>query len=366
MPSKNFPLLLNGTRCMLSKEGVTKNMKKTNLLAILTLAATPALLHAQTTAYSDVVGYMQISIPAGRASLVSFPLGNSAITSGSFSGKSGNVFSTSASLAGLPNALANRSNEPAYYAEITSGPNSGLILEIIAKSSGSITFGDASSLTGNETFQIKKFTTLGDVLGAGNSAGLLGGDSVTNADVVWAVVNGAWKQYFFYDDGNGGDIDPLEWQTPGSNGDKSDTRIDPDQGVLIVRKAGSNRTVTITGAVKSTATIAPLPTGAQIITNPYPTDKTLGTLNLRTGSSSTGLVEGDSVNNSDIIYKLDNGVWKQYFVYNDGSGGEIDPVMWQTPGSNLDQSGVAVSAGEALLLIRRGTAFNWSPEKPNF
>ena len=342
-------------------------MKKTNLLAVLALAlaATPAFLHAQTTNYSDVVGYMQISIPAGRASLVSFPLGSAPITSGIFSGKSGNVLSTSASLAALPSALANSSNEPAYYAEVTSGPNSGLILEITAKTTGSITVGDASSLTGNESFQIKKFTTLGDVLGAGNSAGLLGGDSVTNADVVWAVANGAWKQYFFYDDGFGGEIDPLQWQTPGSIGDKSDTRIDPDQGVLIVRKAGSNRTVTVTGTVKTTATISPLLNGAQIITNPYPTDKTLGTLNLRTGNSSTGLVEGDSVNNSDVIYNLDNGAWKQYFVYNDGFGGEIDPVQWQTPGSGVDQSGVAVSAGEALLLIRRGSAFNWSPEKPN-
>jgi hypothetical protein len=106
--------------------------------------------------------------------------------------------------------------------------------------------------------------------------------------------------------------------------------------------------------------------GAQIITNPYPTDKTLATLKLKdpSGDTSKGMVEGDSVNNADVIYKLTNGAWKQYFVYNDGFGGEIDPIQWQTPGSGADQGGTVVSAGEALLLIRKGSAFNWLPEKP--
>ena len=42
-------------------------MRKTNLFAILALAATPAFLHAQTTSYSDVVGYNQMSFPAGNS-----------------------------------------------------------------------------------------------------------------------------------------------------------------------------------------------------------------------------------------------------------------------------------------------------------
>jgi len=340
-------------------------MKKLNLL-LGTLIATAALSHA-VDSYSDVVGYMKISIPAGKASLVSFPLGSAPITSGTFSGKSGNVLSTGSDLSALPGTLSNSSSEPAYYAEVVSGANAGIILEIVAKSTGSLTVGDASAISGNESFQIKKFTTLGDVFGKDNTAGLLSGDSVTTADVVWAVVNGAWKQYFFYDDGFAGEIDPLQWQAPGSGVDRSDTRIDPDQGLLIVRKAGSDKNVTVTGSVKSTPTISPLLNGAQIITNPYPTDKTLATLKLKdpNGNSATGMVEGDSVTNADVIYKLTDGSWKQYFVYNDGFGGEIDPIQWQTPGSGVDQGGTVVSAGEALLLIRRGSAFNWSPEKPN-
>ena len=343
-------------------------MKKINVTLAIFVAAVMAG-NAQTNstnppAYSDIVGYMKISIPAGKASLVSFPLGGAPVTAGLFSGKSGNVLSTSAALSSLPGTLLNSSSEAIYYAEITSVNNQGRILEIVGKSSASITVGDSSGITGNETFVIKKFTTIADVFGAQNSAGLKGGDSVANADVVWAVVSGAWKQYFFYDDGFAGEIDPLQWQTTGSTSDKSDTRIDPDQGLLIVRSPGANRDVTIVGTVKSTATIAPIITGAQIITNTYPIDKTLGTLDLNTGNASTGLVSGDSVATSDVLYKLENGAWKQYFIYNDGFNGEIDPIQWQTPGSVADQGGVAVSAGEALLLIRRGASFEWKPTKP--
>ena len=51
-----------------------KKMKKTNLLAVLALAATPAFLHAQTTNYSDVVGYTTLNVRAksGSANALSF------------------------------------------------------------------------------------------------------------------------------------------------------------------------------------------------------------------------------------------------------------------------------------------------------
>ena len=323
-------------------------------------------VYSQSTVSTPIVGFMKLSLPAGKATLVSFPLNQSTLVAGSLTGKSGSTLSTQADLSTLPSNLLNSDNEPKYYLEMTSGANTGLIVEILGKTSNSISVssGSASSFVGNESFQIKRFTTLADVFGATNSAGLLGGDSVTTSDVIWAVSNGSWKQYFFYDDGFGGDVDPLQWQTPGSFASKGDARIDPDQGVLVIRRAGSDTSATITGVVKSTPSFVPFINGVQIVTNPYPVDKTLGTLGLETGNSETGLVEGDSTATSDVVYKLDNGIWKQYFVYNDGFNGEIDPVDWQTPGSNSSQAGVVVSAGEALLIVRRGNAFSWNVAGP--
>ena len=44
-------------------------MKKTNLFAVLALAATPALLHAQTTNFSDIVGYTTLNVRGKTGSL---------------------------------------------------------------------------------------------------------------------------------------------------------------------------------------------------------------------------------------------------------------------------------------------------------
>lgn len=337
-----------------------------SLLMVAGLFVSVSQSNSQSTVSTPIVGFLKLSLPAGKAALISFPLNQAPLVAGTFSGKSGAVLSTSSSLAALPATLANSDNEPLYYIELMSGANSGLLIEILSKGSNtlSISSADAAQVVGDESFQVKKFTTLADVLGSSNSAGLLGGDSVTTADVVWAVTNGSWRQYFFYDDGFGGEIDPLQWQSPGSISNKGDARIDPDQGVLVVRKPGSNTTVTITGQVKATPSFVPFINGSQIVTNPYPVDKTLGTLGLKTGDPATGLVEGDSISNSDVVYKLENGVWKQYFIYNDGFNGEIDPVDWQTPGSPSSQANVVVGAGEALLIARRGAQFSWNITGP--
>ena len=105
--------------------------------------------------------------------------------------------------------------------------------------------------------------------------------------------------------------------------------------------------------------------GSQIITNPYPVAKSLDALGLKTGNETTGLREGNSDLTADVVWKLDNGTWKQFFVYNDGFGGDGEPIAWNTAGSSADQGGIQVDAGEAVLVIRKAGAFNWQPVKPN-
>jgi uncharacterized protein (TIGR02597 family) len=46
-------------------------MKKTNLFAVLALATTPAFLHAQTTNYSDVVGYVSTTLASRSDTIIS-------------------------------------------------------------------------------------------------------------------------------------------------------------------------------------------------------------------------------------------------------------------------------------------------------
>jgi len=341
-------------------------MKKLNVaLAILVTAVMAGNAQTNVTVTSDIVGYMKISIPAGKASMVSFPLNKNSVASGLATGKSGNVLSTSADLSGVSGSIINALGEPAYYLEVNSGSLKGLILDITAKGSGSVTLENASQLSGNESFKIIKYTTLADVFGDQNSAGLTGGASVAQADVIWIVSGGIFNQYYFSDDGFGGDGEPLQWTKPGNPANASVARIDPDQGILVVRKSGSAKEVTITGYVKNSSSYVPLITGSQIITNPYPVAKSLTDLGLKTGSEATGLREGTSELTADVLWKLDNGTWKQYYVYNDGFGGDGDPIAWSTAGTSLDQGNVQIAAGEAVLVVRKAGSFTWQPVKPN-
>ena len=78
-------------------------MKKTNLFAVLALAATPAFLHAQTTNYSDVVGYVKDSFNTNSDTIVTLQLQRpseltGAVSSVSDSGSSSILTLSSASL----------------------------------------------------------------------------------------------------------------------------------------------------------------------------------------------------------------------------------------------------------------------------
>ena len=90
-------------------------MKKTNLIAILALAATPAFLHAQTTNYSDVVGYQTTPIVVGLNSL-SVPFLEPALTS--------SVQANSSTSLTLNSPVgASLDSNSSYYIEIKSGSN---------------------------------------------------------------------------------------------------------------------------------------------------------------------------------------------------------------------------------------------------
>jgi len=176
-------------------------------------------------------------------------------------------------------------------------------------------------------------------------------------------VNGNWKQYYYYDDQVG--FDPTQWNDLSMVGDASDARIDPDQGLLIARKAGSNDVqLKIAGTVKSTDAKIPVAAGMQMVTNPWPTPMTFSQLGLKTtdGDVAKGLQQGPSVAESDVVYRLENGVWQQYYIYDDQVG--FDPVSWNKLGSVDDQANTQIGVGEAILIKRVASqAFEWKPSK---
>ena len=160
-------------------------MKKINLLAVLTLAATPAFLQAQTTNYSDVVGYQKIDLPyGGKAVAPTFIKPNVFQGQATISGSSVTV--SSGALSGLslgPTSFsAPVTNFPRFYAEIVSTNSSyyGYNFDITAANTadGFTSANIPAGLSGSVSLAIREHVTLADL----DPTNMSDGDSVTIYD----------------------------------------------------------------------------------------------------------------------------------------------------------------------------------------
>ena len=228
-------------------------MKKNQLLAILTLATAPALLHAQTTNYSDVVGYTTLNVRAksGAANALSFislnvhrPVALKAVVgTKSLNGSSQSVIAVSGSL--TANQFAGTGNK--HYVRVTSGANTGLISEILSNDASTITLADnldAVLDNGVTQFEVRPFWTLATAFPSG--AGLKTGTSASSADTV-TIINastGVADSYFYHSSFN-------QWRK--GTTDSSSVAIHPGSGILVTRKDTSAVSVVIAGEVIGTS-----------------------------------------------------------------------------------------------------------------
>jgi len=252
-------------------------MKKTNLLAILTLAATPAFLHAQTTSYSDVVGYQTTSLPSSGYKGVGIPLLNPALVSGNVSAKASAVITVS----GASNIGSLLQSGQPYYVEVTStGSNAGNRFDVNVdatktSNNGTITLDGSSprntanatttGLTGS-SIVLRKHVTL-DQIRASITGTLVGNDDSPNtADAIYVFRGSGFVPYWL-----GADL-----QSWWSNDDPDDHRFDviaPGQGLLF-RKRGSTGTLVSTGVVRNNDFLSVLGSGYQLNAPAFPKDYT--------------------------------------------------------------------------------------------
>ena len=121
-------------------------MKKTNLFAVLALAATPAFLHAQTTNYSDVVGYTKQTLNAGSDTIIAPQVFRPAELTAAVSGVTSSGSTATFALAG-----ANLTSNQFVY-NSTTQPNTYFVLVTAGNLTGTyfmVASNDASSVTVN-------------------------------------------------------------------------------------------------------------------------------------------------------------------------------------------------------------------------
>ena len=305
-------------------------MKKTNIIAILALAATPAFLHA-VDSYSDVVGYNKISAPLG-SSFQSFNFVNQSAYKGSI----GSVSGATLSLNGMSGVSADQwgttdglpDGEPAgipqYYLEVTSGEFAGYNFDIVSNTTSQVTLDSAppSGVLG-ASVEVRRHITLGQI--AIGSSGLTSNvDSATifnpdgsQLDVSWDGTNWIDLNNFVYGD--------LYVIYPGTG---------------FVLNTASQVNLNNTGLVKKTPTVVPVFPGAvNLVSTMKPqvgTSVTLGGANFgqylskNTDTLSTfKTVSGQLQVDNDALMWTDgdipgSGIWADLNLYVDATANTID------------------------------------------
>ena len=350
----------------------------------LMFAAANQMSFAQTTATTDPVGFITLSVKGGGSvasptlSLISPTVTQPISWQGAITAVSSSGGNTTITVSSTPSApwTVNQFNAPngSFYAEIvTVTPNNhvtGALAVITATTTSTIT------VTGNltspsvfaqvgDTLRIRKDMTIADVFGAANTAGLLASDDGSTADEILIYDGALFSAYFYY---TGSPGFPAGWYDTGFSlvpGAAQNVVIGPHQGVVIKRKTAGALSFTSNGAVKTGGTLFPIVNGLNVLGTASSKGLTLGTCGLYTGNANTGVKPSDDGSTADEVTIYTATGQTNYFYYT-GSPGFA--AGWYDSGFSLPPGGgdnVIIAPGTSFVLNRKGgSSFNWLLPSP--
>ncbi|MDB2682484.1 hypothetical protein N9Z14_07815 [Opitutales bacterium] len=335
---------------------------------------------AQTVA-TDPVGYVTLTVngsPDGVQTAytpLSLSLEKVVLASGALSEVPTSAVATDSSASYTPGEFAgtDASGNATHYLQFSSD---GLIVDIIANDATTITAGtDLTGLaTSGDAYVVKEHSTIADVFGAANEAGLTAGANSTASDLLYIMSSdgaGVFATYFVQDDPTspadvlGGD----GWRKVGAVNslDQSDVVIGPDDGIILARGVTGDIDIVVSGSVNVIDHQRDLPAGFSMVSYPYPVDVTLDDSNIYTASN--GYVSGANSSASDLVYVLgSDGLYATYFHQDDPTspadvlGGD----GWRQVGqpNNADKGSVVIPAGSSIIIQHTGAGLAWADVKP--
>ena len=348
----------------------------------LVLGASAQTSFAQTTATTDPVGFITLTVAGGgsvtspKLSLVSPTVTQPISWQGAITGVvgtgSGPTATTTITVSSTPSApwTVNQFNGAAgsFFVEIvTVLPNThttGALAVISATTANSITV--AGNLTSPNVFaqvgdsiRIRKEMTFNDTLGATNTAGLLSTDDPATADEVLVYDGASSASYYYYI----GDVsNPAGWYNSTSFLPAGNVVIGSHQGVVIKRKAAGALSFTANGAVKTGNTLFPVVNGLNVLGTVSAQGLTLATSGLYTGNATTGVKPSDDPSTADELTIYSGANQGNYYYY---SGDVSNVAGWYGSVDFLPHGTVVLQPGAAFVLNRKGgPAFNWSLPSP--
>jgi hypothetical protein len=324
---------------------------------------------------TDPVGYVTLTIngsPDGVQTAytpLSLSLENAVLASGTLSEDPTSAVATNSNASYTPSAFAgtDASGKATHYLQFTT---SGLIAYIIANDATTITTaGDLTGLaTSGDGYVVKKHSTLADIFGAANEAGLREGGDSGSSDLVQIMSSdgsGTFATYYPQDDPFDGFFGGDGWRVVGDNAtDQSDVVVGPDDGIIVARGIVGDIDIVISGSVNVIDHQRGLPNGFSMVAYPYPVDVTLDDSNIYTASN--GYVSGGDSGSSDLVFVLNsNGAYTTYYRQDDPFDGFFGGDGWRVVGDNAtDQGAVTIPSDSSVIIQHTGAGLLWADATP--
>ncbi len=319
---------------------LTKSMKKLTY-SIFAAALACGFASATTTAYTTPVGYVTTPIPANVFTFVGLTVHNPTISAGVLASASATPKSVTVTGVDFV-ALLGAPGTGTYILELADGTIQEIINWTAAGVLDTVDNITGKVVAGTTTYKLRKASTVSDVFGATNSAGLkpsVDGDYTVNTDVAYVFVDGALKIVYYYNDGAG----TTGWYDADGNPAANYPLVYAD-GFYVKRVAGSTISLVTTGEVKQAPTSGIVNHGWNFLSSVAPAGLTLGTSGLQ--NFITPSADGDYTTNCDNVY-LYTPALRICYYFNDGAG----TVGWYDADGN-DATGASVEG--AFLILDRG------------
>lgn len=320
-------------------------MKRLPLVTAAALSAFAASSMAQN-ATTVPVGAVQISLPAGKSTMICIPMIGDVV----YSGVVGSLSSTTITVAGSPWGANEFGGTTPFFVLVKSGLHSGRMLRIASNTASTLTLDtddnagnnvplnvSGKSLAVGDKFQITEGTTLGSLFGTsvGNLV-LTGATRASSADNVGIYDPLTLKtNTYFFNTTPGVNC----WVKVGSTVNQNNLLVWPGQGLAVsTLSSGGTKSFTVLGTVPDVAPVLKLePTRSDRIGTILPVDLTLSQLNL--GSTWK---QADRASSADTISIYDSNTlkWVTYYKKLDNN--------WYQVGSTAIQNSKVIPAGSSF------------------
>lgn len=336
------------------------------------LSTVPVGLAAAAPDLSEVSGVHRLALTAGP-NLISAPLHRAASFRGTVSGVAAGTLTFGTSPGWTANQFGPRDARYQFVAllrtDISIDPgHQGEWWPVTANTANALSLDtggeDLTTLVGaGDAIEVRQLTSLKDLFGTGASLRLNkdvdGSASARDEDVLYLLTQTSFSSEIFY---HNGALAPQGYYVDGEGPyDGSTLTLNPDQPIMVVRKAGSALlNLLFAGRVQSTRLTHYLSPGANPVGTAFPVDVAIGQCGLLEAGWLADANGSPSPAEEDVLYTVLGTSFADEAFYHDGS---LASPGWYVNGE-ADEGFSLSSARGLVIYVKSPTGLRWSQPAP--